>query len=107
MSASEATSSVRPLPVARFLGLLLNVLCVLVGVRFLLILVGANVDQPIVAFLISFTDPISAPFEGVFEQPADDAGILPIDLGALLGIGALQLAAAFIRIVARRARELE
>ena len=89
-------------PIARFLVLLIQVLAALVAARFVLILLGANVDHPIVASLLSLTDPFSTPFEGIFPQPADDAGVLPIDLGAIIGIGVLEavaLVAAFALVL--------
>lgn len=93
-------------PVARFLVLLIQVLVVLVAVRFVLILLGANVDHPIVAALLSLTDPFAMPFEGIFPQPADDAGVLPIDLGAIIGIGVLEAVALVVHAVGERTRDL-
>lgn len=93
-------------PVARFLVLLIQVLSVLVAVRFVLILLGANVDHPIVATLLSLTDPFATPFEGMFPQPADDAGALPIDLGAIIGICVLEAVALVVHAVGERTRDL-
>ena len=93
-------------PVARVLVLLVQLLCALVAVRFFLILIGANVDHPIVAALLSLTDAFSTPFEGMFPQPADDAGVLPIDLGAIIGICVLEGLALVLHAVGQRTRDL-
>lgn len=106
MSTASTKPAVRPLPVARFLGLLINVLCVLLGIRFLLLLAGANIDQPLVALLLTFTDPFSAPFEGIFSQSREALGNLTPDLGALFAIGVLQLVALLLRVLERRTSEL-
>lgn len=109
-TADAAVAKQRPRratsPVARFLGLLIQVLAVLVLVRFVLILLGTNVDHPIVAALLSLTDPFSTPFEGMFPQPADDAGVLPIDLGAIIGICVLEGVALLVHAVGERTRDL-
>ena len=107
MSTPPATKpAVRTLPVARFLMLLINVLCVLLGLRVVLILFGANIDQPLVAFILSFTDPIAAPFEGIVFPLADQSGPVSVDSGAVLGIAALQLGALLLRVVERRTSEI-
>jgi uncharacterized protein YggT (Ycf19 family) len=108
--SAEAPVAAKPvmpsLAVARFIQLLLHGISVLLLVRVLLIVLGANIDQPLTAALISFTQPFTAPFEDIIAQPTDASGIVPIDVGALIGIVALQLVRLLVRTVGRRVAEL-
>jgi len=76
----------------RVVALLFTVLEVLLLVRFLLKLSGANQSQPFVAALFGVTDPLVRPFQGIFAIPADSA----FDVAALMAIVFLFLVAALI-----------
>ena len=72
--------------------LLFTVLEVLLLVRFLLKLSGANQSQALVAGLYGVTEPLVRPFQGIFAIPADSA----FDVAALMAIVFLFLVAALI-----------
>ncbi len=76
----------------RVVALLFTVLEVLLLVRFLLKLAGANQSQPFVAALFGVTEPLVRPFQGIFAIPADSA----FDVAALMAIVFLFLVAALI-----------
>lgn len=76
----------------RVVALLFTVLEVLLLVRFLLKLAGANQSQPFVAALFGVTDPLVRPFQGIFAIPSDSA----FDVAALMAIVFLFLVAALI-----------
>ncbi len=76
----------------RVVALLFTVLEVLLLVRFLLKLSGANQSQALVAGLYGVTEPLVRPFQGIFAIPADSA----FDIAALMAIVFLFLVAALI-----------
>lgn len=76
----------------RVVALLFTVLEVLLFVRFVLKLAGANQSQPFVAALFGVTEPLVRPFQGIFAIPADSA----FDVAALMAIVFLFLVAALI-----------
>jgi len=76
----------------RVVALLFTVLEVLLLVRFLLKLSGANQSQALVAGLYGITEPLVRPFQGIFAIPADSA----FDVAALMAIVFLFLVAALI-----------
>ena len=76
---------------SRVIALIFTVLEVLLLIRFVLKLLGANADQGLVVTLYAMTDPLVAPFRGIFSQPA---GTPVIELAALLSIVFFVLAAA-------------
>lgn len=76
---------------SRVIGLLFTVLEVLLLIRFVLKLLGANAEQGLVATINSITDPLVAPFRGVFNQPS---GTPVVEIAALLAIIFFVLAAA-------------
>jgi len=76
----------------RVVALLFTVLEVLLLVRFLLKLSGANQSQALVAGLYGVTEPLVRPFQGIFAIPADSA----FDVAALMAIVFLFLVAALI-----------
>ena len=93
-------------PLTRFLTLLAHVLAGLLLLRVALIYFGANIDQPVVALLLAVTQPLAGMFEGIFPQPSDEAGILPVDLGAIIAAAAIEGFAKLVRVVAGRALEV-
>ena len=54
---------------ARLIALFFTVLEVLLLIRFTLKLFGANADQPLASALYGLTEPLVAPFRGIFAQP--------------------------------------
>ena len=76
----------------RVVTLIFTVLEILLLVRFLLKLFGANQSQPLVAGLYGITNPLVRPFEGIFSIPPDS----PFDIAALMAIVFLFLVAALI-----------
>ena len=76
---------------SRVIALLFTVLEVLLLIRFFLKLLGANAEQGLVSTINALTDPLVAPFRGIFSQPA---GTPVIEIAALLAIIFFILAAA-------------
>ena len=106
MSAPSQVLSRPSLPLAQFLTLLINVLSVLIGLRFLLIFSGTNESQPLTAFLIPLTNPLVALFDRIVELPGDQDWMQRFDVAALFTIAGLQLVRLLLRTVERRVREV-
>lgn len=83
--------------VTRVVTLIFTVLEVLLLLRFLFRLLGANPSQPLIAALYGVTDPLVRPFEGIFSIPPGAA----VDIAALLAIVFLFLVAALIVALVR------
>ncbi len=77
--------------VSRVIALVFTVLEVLLFIRFALKFLGANADQGLVVTIYAMTDPLVAPFRGIFSQPA---GTPVVEIAALLSIIFFVLAAA-------------
>src|SRR2546430_17641797 len=56
--------------VTRVVTLLFTVLEVLLLLRFVLKLLGANANQPLVSGLYGITEPLVRPFQGIFPEPS-------------------------------------
>ena len=84
--------------VTRIVTLLFTVLEVLLILRFILKLTGANAQQPLVSGLYQVTEPLVRPFQGIFPEPG---GPPVLDLAALLAIAFFFLIAALIVAVVR------
>jgi uncharacterized protein YggT (Ycf19 family) len=84
--------------VTRVVTLLFTVIEVLLLLRFVLKLLGANSNQPLVAGLYQITEPLVRPFQGIFPQPNVDAAF---DVAALLAIAFFFLIAALIVAIVR------
>ena len=84
--------------VTRIVTLLFTVLEVLLLLRFVLKLTGANAQQPLVSGLYGITEPLVRPFQGIFPEPA---GPPALDLAALLAVAFFFLIAALIVAVVR------
>lgn len=82
----------------RVIALVFTVLEVLLLVRFVFKLFGANADQPFVSAIYGITEPLVAPFRGIFAQPA---GTPVIEIAALLSILFFVLVAALIVALVR------
>jgi uncharacterized protein YggT (Ycf19 family) len=79
--------------VTRVITLLFTALEVLLLIRFVLKLLGANPGQPLVAGLYAITEPLTRPFQGIWPQTNTP---VVFDLPALLAIVFLFLVAALI-----------
>jgi uncharacterized protein YggT (Ycf19 family) len=84
--------------VTRVVTLLFTVLEVLLLLRFVLKLLGANAQQPLVSGLYRITEPLVRPFQGIFPEPS---GPPALDLAALLAIAFFFLIAALIVALVR------
>ena len=82
--------------VTRIVTLLFTVLEVLLLLRFILKLFGANANQPLVSGLYRVTEPLVRPFQGIFPEPSG-----AVDLAALLAVAFFFLIAALIVAVVR------
>jgi uncharacterized protein YggT (Ycf19 family) len=84
--------------VTRIVALLFTVLEVLLLLRFILKLFGANANQPLVSGLYRITEPLVRPFQGIFPEPS---GPPVLDLAALLAVAFFFLIAALIVAIVR------
>jgi uncharacterized protein YggT (Ycf19 family) len=84
--------------VTRVVTLLFTVLEVLLLLRFVLKLFGANANQPLVSGLYRITEPLVRPFQGIFPEPS---GPPALDLAALLAVAFFFLIAALIVALVR------
>ena len=84
--------------VTRVVTLLFTVLEVLLLLRFVLKLMGANANQRLVSGLYGVTEPLVRPFQGIFPEPA---GPPVLDLAALLAVVFFFLIAALIVALVR------
>jgi YggT family protein len=78
---------------SRVIALVFTVIEVLLLVRFTLKLLGANAEQALVSGIYAVTDPLIAPFRGIFAQPA---GTPVVEIATLLSIVFFVLVAALI-----------
>jgi YggT family protein len=84
--------------VTRVVTLLFTVLEVLLLLRFVLKLTGANAQQPLVSALYRITEPLVRPFQGIFPEPS---GPPALDLAALLAVAFFFLIAALVVAIVR------
>lgn len=78
--------------------LLFTVLEVLLLLRFILKLTGANANQPLISALYGVTEPLCRPFQGIFPEPS---GFPVLDIPALLAIVFLFLIGALVVALVR------
>lgn len=83
---------------SRVIPLVFTVLEVLLLVRFAFKLFGANADQRFASAIYAVTEPLVAPFRGIFAQPA---GTPVVEIAALLSIVFFILVAALIVALVR------
>jgi uncharacterized protein YggT (Ycf19 family) len=84
--------------VTRIVTLLFTVLEVLLLLRFILKITGANANQPLVSGLYGITEPLVRPFQGIFPEPS---GPPVLDLAALLAVAFFFLIAALVVAIVR------
>jgi uncharacterized protein YggT (Ycf19 family) len=82
----------------RVIALVFTVVDVLLLIRFTLKLFGANADQSLVSAIYGVTEPLIAPFRGVFAQPA---GTPVVEIATILSIIFFVLVAALVVAVVR------
>jgi uncharacterized protein YggT (Ycf19 family) len=70
--------------VAQLVGLIFGMVIALIGIRFVLLLLGANPDAGFTSFIYSVTGPLVAPFEGMFGTPDTGTGV--VDPASLVAI---------------------
>ena len=83
---------------SRIVALLFSVLETLLLVRFAFKLFGANAAQGFVGAIYGITEPLVAPFRGIFAQPDGTSGF---EIAALLSIVFFMLIAAFVLAMVR------
>jgi uncharacterized protein YggT (Ycf19 family) len=83
---------------SRVIALVFTVLEVLLLVRFTFKLLGANANQPFVSAIYGITEPLVAPFRGIFAQPD---GTPIVEIATLLSIVFFVLVAALIVALVR------
>lgn len=83
---------------SRVITLVFTVIEVLLLIRFVLKLLSANADQALVSLIYGVTDPLIAPFRGIFAQPS---GTPVVEIATLLAIVFFVLLAALILAVVR------
>jgi YggT family protein len=90
----------------RLVALLFTVLEVLLLIRFTMKLFGANAEQPLAAAIYGVTEPLVAPFRGIFGQPAgSDAFDIPALLAVVFFLLVAGLGLAMIRAFTGRQSE--
>ena len=103
-SATNVNVSTEPLrggsiwTASRVIALVFTVLEVLLLVRFTMKLLGANADQPFVSAIYGITEPLVAPFRGIFAQPA---GTPVVEIATILSVIFFVLLAALIVAIVR------
>ena len=99
-STAPAKTDARPMvwSVTRVVVLLFTVLEVILLLRFVLKLAGANANQPLVRSLYAVTDLLTRPLQGIFPEPS---GPPVLDIAALLAIVFLFLIGALIVALVR------
>jgi YggT family protein len=83
---------------SRIIALVFTVIEVLLLVRFTFKLLGANAAQAFVSAIYGITEPLVAPFRGIFAQPD---GTPVVEIAALLSIVFFVLVAALIVALVR------
>lgn len=91
---SEATRRVAEAArIQRVVTFVVTTICVLLAIRFLLLLFGANQATPIVSALYALTLPFVLPFQGIFGEPSvgasvvETASMVAVPSYALLAMG--------------------
>lgn len=82
-----APSSTRGWTIHRSVMLIFGIIFVLIGLRVLLLLLGANAGNAIVDFIYGITEPLVAPFRGIFSfDVVKPTGSSILDVAALVAI---------------------
>ena len=98
VNVGGGTASAPVWTVTSVVTLLFTVLEVLLLLRFILKIAGANANQALVSALYGVTEPLVRPFQGIFPEPS---GPPVLDIAALLAIVFLFLVGALIVALVR------
>lgn len=98
VNVGGGTSATPVWTVTSVVTLLFTVLEVLLLLRFVLKLAGANANQPLITALYGITEPLTRPFQGIFPEPQ---GPPVLDVAALLAIVFLFLVGALVVALVR------
>jgi len=98
VNVGGGTASAPVWTVTSVVTLLFTVLEVLLLLRFIFKISGANANQPLVSALYGVTEPLVRPFQGIFPEPS---GPPVLDIAALLAIVFLFLVGALIVALVR------
>jgi uncharacterized protein YggT (Ycf19 family) len=98
VNVGGGTASAPVWTVTSVVTLLFTVLEVLLLLRFIFKIAGANANQPLVSALYGVTEPLVRPFQGIFPEPS---GPPILDIAALLAIVFLFLVGALIVALVR------
>ena len=63
---------------------IVGLLVVLLAVRFILALLGANLDNSFAQFIYQLTDPLVAPFRGLLQIGQFQAGVVRLEIETIL-----------------------
>jgi uncharacterized protein YggT (Ycf19 family) len=86
----------------RVVGLLFGVLVTLIGLRIVLLLFGANAGNGLVDAIYAITEPLVAPFRGVFSfDVITPTGANVLDVGALVALVGWSLIAVLVIAILR------
>jgi uncharacterized protein YggT (Ycf19 family) len=102
---SSGTAYVGDSPMAvarRVAALIFGVLVTLIAIRIVLLLLGANAGNGIVDAIYSITEPLVAPFRGVFSLDViAPTGVNALDIGALVALVGWSLIALLVIAILR------
>jgi uncharacterized protein YggT (Ycf19 family) len=98
VNVGGGTASAPVWTVTSVVTLIFTVLEVLLLLRFIFKIAGANANQQLVAALYAVTEPLVRPFQGIFPEPS---GPPVLDIAALLAIVFLFLVGALIVALVR------
>ena len=86
----------------RVVGLLFGIVVTLIGLRIVLLLLGANAGNGLVDAIYAITEPLVAPFRGVFSiEVIKPTGANVLDIGALVAIVGWSLIAVLVIAILR------
>lgn len=86
----------------RVVGLLFGIVVTLIGLRIVLLLLGANAGNGLVDAIYAITEPLVAPFRGVFSiEVIKPTGANVLDVGALVAIVGWSLIAVLVIAILR------
>jgi uncharacterized protein YggT (Ycf19 family) len=89
-------------PARRVVALIFGVLITLIAIRIVLLLLGANAGNALVDGIYGITEPLVAPFRGVFSLDViAPTGASVLDIGALVAIVGWSLIAVLILAILR------
>lgn len=102
---SDGTAYVSNSPMAaarRVVALIFGVLVTLIAIRIVLLLLGANAGNGIVDGIYSITEPLVAPFRGIFSLDViSPTGANVLDIGALVALIGWSLIALLVIAILR------